>query len=154
MRLLLCTLILLFFHCASASADESTAVIDIPPGEDRIVVLEQGAKAPFTGQLFDNDTAFRWGGWLLQYKYRLNADLELQKRLCDVDKTLLNRELAITGAAHEEFLKAYRLELQKQDEEIARLRDPPFFRTAWFGFTMGASVVVVGLAVGAVYLLR
>lgn len=136
----------------AADQNEDQGIIDIPPGPDNIVVLNQGEKAPFTGQLFDNDTAFRWGGWLMQYKLRLKTDVELEHKLCDADKKLLETQLRLQTEKQDEVLGLYDAELDNKDEKITKLEHPPFFRTAWFGFTAGVAVTAIGVLVAALSL--
>lgn len=123
---------------------------DIPPGEDRIVVLQQGEKAPFTGQLYDSNTALRWANWLLQYKFRLKTDVDYIKSLWDADvrytKSLLeiekNKYLQVTTDYQKQTAEHQTTILKLQEE----LRNPPFYRSVWFGVLLG--VVITGAAVG------
>lgn len=155
MRILLCAVIVFGFPNWAFAVDDADAaedLVDIPPGPDNIVILEEGEKAPFAGQLYDNPTAFRWGGWLMQYKHRLAAGIELQKKLCASDLKLFDTKLELEKESKAILLEDYSLALDESEAKVQRLENPPFFRTAWFGFTMGITVSVVALGAGAILL--
>lgn len=133
---------------ATAMADP--VVVDIPPGEDTIVTLRKDVPAPWTGQLYSNETALRWANWLQQYRFQLKqSELYGQEKL-KASESLCLRKVEITAAGHAEAIKLYRDRVAAQQASIATLQaevaDPPFYRTVWFGFVTG--VVVTGLAVG------
>lgn len=143
MRRIVTLVILLSLLPLRAFADEPTPVVAIPPGEDRIEALKKGDPAPYGGQLFDPATALRWANYLQQYKLRLKADVELQKKLAQAESDYQKRVLTIeqekytrvTGALEEENT---RLKIQ--------LADRPFYESVWFGVVVGA--VAMGTAVG------
>lgn len=133
---------------ATAMADP--AVVDIPPGEDTIITLRKDTPAPWTGQLYSNETSLRWANWLQQYRFQLKqSELYGQEKL-KASEALCLRKLEVTAAGHAEAVKLYRDRVAAQQATIATLQsevaDPPFYRTVWFGFVTG--VVVTGLAVG------
>jgi hypothetical protein len=133
---------------ATAMADP--VVVDIPPGEDTIVVLRKDTPAPWTGQLYSNETSLRWANWLQQYRFQLKqSELYGQEKLKS-SEVLCLRKAEVTAAGHAEAIKLYRDRVAAQQASIATLQaevsDPPFYRTVWFGFVTG--VVVTGLAVG------
>ena len=64
----------------STTATASPALTPIPPGEDKIEPITQGQVSPFSGQVFDNKTALRWGNYLQQCKVRLELDPELVRK--------------------------------------------------------------------------
>ena len=131
-----------------ARADDG--VKDIPPGDDRIVVVREGEKAPFTGQLFDQPTALRWSNWLLQYKLRLQVDADYTKKVNEADRKLRERKLEI----EQEKYKTVTLDYQKQVATLSskvsvlenELRNPPWYKSVWFGVVLG--VVTASAAVG------
>ncbi len=132
---------------ATATADP---VVDIPPGEDTIVTLRKDVPAPWTGQLYSNETSLRWANWLQQYRFQLKqSELYGQEKL-KASEALCLRKSEVTAAGHAEAIKLYRDRVVAQQASIATLQaevaDPPFYRTVWFGFVTG--VVVTGLAVG------
>jgi len=132
---------------ATAMADP---VVDIPPGEDTIVTLRKDVPAPWTGQLYSNETSLRWANWLQQYRFQLKqSELYGQEKL-KASEALCLRKSEVTAAGHAEAIKLYRDRVVAQQASIATLQaevaDPPFYRTVWFGFVTG--VVVTGLAVG------
>lgn len=131
-----------------ATADP--AVIDIPPGEDTIITLRKDVPAPWTGQLYSNETSLRWANWLQQYRFQLKqSELYGQEKL-KASESLCLRKSEVTAAGHAEAIKLYRDSVVAQQASIATLQaevsDPPFYRTVWFGFVTG--VVVTGIAVG------
>jgi hypothetical protein len=143
MRRILTLLVLLTFLPRLALADPPAPVTAVPPGDDVITVVKKGDPAPYTGQLFDQATALRWANFLQQYKFRLGADVDLQKKLDDADLTLQKQLLVIEQQKYvrvTDELQAKNVALQKQ------LADPPFYDRVWFGVALGA--VAMGLAVG------
>lgn len=134
----------------SATAMADPAVIDIPPGEDTIITLRKDVPAPWTGQLYSNETSLRWANWLQQYRFQLKqSELYGQEKL-KAGEALCLRKSEVTAAGHAEAIKLYRDRVVAQQASIATLQaelaDPPFYRTVWFGFVTG--VIVTGLAVG------
>lgn len=114
----------------------------VPPGDDKIVVVTQGQPAPFTGQLFDNNTALRWGNWLQQYKFRLTLDVDTQKKLDQIQIDLLAGKLQFERDQYKVVTGDYQVQVATLQEE---LRNPPWYKSPWFGFGCGivASVVLV-----------
>lgn len=132
--------------CAAAIATDAAAtdppVQAIPPGDDKIVVVTQGQPAPFTGQLFDNNTAVRWGNWLQQYKFRLTLDVDTQKKLDSIQLDLLTKKLELEREQYRQVTSDYQIQVATLQEE---LRNPPWYKSPWFGFGCGivASVALV-----------
>jgi len=150
MRTLLVLLTLLLPNAAFAAdplPPAATEVMDIPPGPDSIIVLQQGEKAPYSGQLYSNDTAFRWASWLLQYKRQLTSRAELDRKLCTADLSLAATKLRLEIEKHDALMEDAYAKLDSMDEENDKLRHPPFYKSTWFGFTLG--VLVTGAAVVA-----
>lgn len=118
-------------------------VVDIPPGNDRIVPVAKGDAAPFAGQLFDTATALRWANWLEQYRTRLKLDVETQAKIDSLEISLLNQKLELERQQYvtvtDELNKRVAL---LQDE----LRNPPWYKTTWFGVALGVtgSFMLVG----------
>ena len=129
---------------------DGPAVQDIPPGEDTIVSLKKDERAPFTGQLFDPPTALRWANWLQQYKLRLQTDVEAQKKICAADAALGQRKLEIEQEKNTVITGDLRQQGTVKDARISDLEkqidSPPFYKTFWFGATIG--VVVTGALFG------
>ena len=113
---------------------QGTDVVNVPAGNDVIVPVRKGEPAPVDGQIFDNDTALRWANWLVQYKTLLKTKIELQKKLCAIDTDLAQQKLAIEEEKNQKVVTDLETKLQKAQTEAA---DPPFYRTFWFGATMG-----------------
>lgn len=131
-----------------ARADE-TDVVNIPAGDDKIVPMRKNEPAPFEGQLFDNDTALRWANWLVQYKQLVKSNAALQRRLCEIDVNLANRKLEIEQEKNNKIVPDLEKKLAAAKDEVDH---PPFYRTFWFGATIGlatASLAAVGVAVVA-----
>jgi hypothetical protein len=113
------------------------AVQDIPPGEDRITAVHAGEPSPFAGQLFDNDTALRWGNWLRQLRARLVIDVQKERNVCAVRTDGLNKELDVERAKYAEMTRIY-------EKRIAELSTPP---NSWAYFTagfVGATLSILG----------
>ena len=133
-----------------AHADD-TGVRNIPPGDDVIVVIRAGDKAPINGQLFDQATALRWSNWLLQYKLRLDTDVAYQKRVDQVEIDYWKRINTLEQEKYKLVTVDYQQKIADLQKVVVTLndevRDPPFYKAPWFGFVIG--VVVTGVAVGA-----
>jgi hypothetical protein len=124
-------------------------VVTYPPGDDNIVVLRKGEASPFTGQLFDDNTALRWAVWLQQYKAKYGIDLQAAQATCKVKLDHADELAAI------EFERASKTEadLRKrlQDADALRLkleeelRNPGFFKSPgfWYGLGVGTTIVAV-----------
>lgn len=145
------TLLAFTLIAQEARGQVSPRIEDIPPGPDRIVAVKEGESAPFQGVLFDTPTAQRWGNWLRQYKLRLVLDVEYQKKQDEISYRALDRGWQIRMDAVQGAL----LQQQQRTAELEkRLQEPtPWYRTVWFGLTLG---VVGTLAAGGVtaYLLK
>lgn len=122
----------------------------LPSGEDKIVPLNLGAPAPFAGQLFDTNTAIRWGMWLQQWKLRYKADMALQLNTCaaeaDFQETVAaieqERLLTVSADLEDRLRKSETARLAAE----ARVRDPGFWSSN--GFYFGLGVAATGAAVG------
>ena len=135
----------------TAYAQEVPTPPDIPPGNDRIEHVEAGAAAPYEGMLLDMDTAIRWTNrlrwWPETYRLRLREAGELRV----AEQGSYETRIRIVTESFTREIEGLRSDLREQaqryEEQLERLRNPPFWETGWFGFTMG--VVLMGLAVGA-----
>ena len=131
---------------ATALAQASPPIQPIPTGDDKIVPVREGEKAPFTGQLFDQPTALRWGNWLLQYKYRLQWDVQKEKSVCLVEVEYRDKVLQI----EKDRARAVETDLMERLEraEAARLaaeeeaRNPSWYNTREFGVVLGVTGTV------------
>lgn len=143
-------LLVVFSVLAPRAALGDTGIQDIPAGSDNIVALGEGKTAPFSGQLFDHPTALRWANWLLQYRLHLDQLQKLMSDRAEADKRLHLRQLDAVSQAHTVEVNWYKLQAQQQAGENAKLKleiaSPPFYKTMWFGFAVGA--IVTGFAVG------
>ena len=127
-------------------------IATIPPGDDNIVSVKKGESAPFNGQLFDTDTAIRWGLWLQQYQALTDLELQRANAVC---KAELNYKQTISDIDSEKsaLLNHDLVERLKRSEEgrlqaQAALSNPPFYRSATFQFSLGvlSTVAVVLIA--------
>lgn len=122
----------------------------IPPGEDRIVTLSIGEKAPFTGQLYGPETALRWANFLAQYKLRLEKTEAYSVERLALEQEYFTKKFELYDQAHTTQRNWYRDRLAEAESERDTLRrdsqNPPFYKTVWFGFVAG--VVTLGLAIG------
>jgi len=132
----------------------------IPPGDDKIVPVKEGDKAPFTGQLFDQSTALRWGNWLQQYKLRLSQDVDREKKTCEVQVKYKDEVLRIEEKRAATITEDLRNRLQKTEEARLRAeeeaRNPSWYTTRTFGVIVGAvgTAAIFGFSVYAIDSLR
>jgi len=146
------------FYASSALAQEvpTPQVVTYPPGEDRIVVVHKGDAAPFTGQLYDDNTAVRWAIWLQQYKGRYSLDMQAASDVCAV-KLDTAAKLAAIAAERDATVHADAVQRLK-DSEVARLkaeealRNPGFFDKPAVWFAAGI-VTMVAASVTTAYLI-
>lgn len=144
-----------FLLPATVLAQTAPPVQDIPPGEDRVVPVREGEKAPFTGQLFDQPTALRWGNWLLQYKYRLEWDVQREQQVYRVETGYRDRLLEVEKQRAAK-VEADLIERLQRSEE-ARLkaeeeaRNPAWYNTRTFGMAVGvvSTVGIMALSIWA-----
>jgi len=135
---------------------------DFPPGEDRIVGVDAGDRAPFTGQLFETDTALRWGFRLQRLRLQLRVDVQRERDLCTAHTQLLETKLQL---AQERFdfdtslLRSDREQLYQQTRDmaaqLASAGETPWYSTWSFGLAVGivgtlALVVATGYLVSAI----
>ena len=141
MRYLFCLVIL--FWTSTAVAQDPPA---IPAGEDVIVAVKQGTPAPFTGQLFNNPTAVRWGIWLQQYRERSQVEQERAKAMCNVELDYKDRVSTIEAEKASALQQDLVARLQRSEgarmTAERRLSDPPWYKTGTFQFTLGVLTTV------------
>ena len=147
--------LLLVVFSVPAQAQDGAPVpsgdVDVPPGENVIVVLQEGARAPFAGQLFDSATALRWGNRIVRYRMRIHL-LEEELRICHEEREAsAERQLQLVEASYTREIEGLRTDLREQatryETELAGFRDPPFYETWGFAFGMGALATAVVVAV-------
>lgn len=143
MRHTLTAVVLLSLVPRLAQADPPAPLVPVPPGEDKIEVVKKDAPAPFTGQLYENATALRWANYLQQCRFRLQADVELQKKVDQAETDYQKRLVAIEQEKYAHVVADLEAKNKRLQLEQA---DPPFYRTVWFGVVTGA--VTMALAVG------
>lgn len=146
--LLLCTLI-----CwVSPAHAEDYQLTPIPAGEDVIVPLVKGAAAPFGGQLFDTNTAIRWGLWLQRYQALMGAELDRSKAVCTAQVAFKDQVLGIEQDKSEALQKDLAERLQRAEtgrlNAEHELAHPPWYESGAFHFALGivtaGAVVYVG----------
>lgn len=128
-----------------------TPIKDIPPGPDKIVSLKEGDKAPYAGQLYDPATALRWANWLLQFKTQLEANAELQKKICEAEVKLAVRQTEIQVEKDNAIISDLKSQVVARDVKVMQLQheldSPPFYKTPLFGIivgVIGAGALVAG----------
>ena len=132
---------------------QQAPIATIPPGEDRITAVEKGKLVPYTGQLFDVDTAIRWAFWLQQYKFRLEEDVKTEKKYCAVQiehrEGLLEvekeRNAQVEKDLRQRLLQSEQARLQAEEEA----RNPPWYDTMEFGVIVGTVATAAVIAVAA-----
>lgn len=129
---------------------------DFLSGEDRIVPISAGDRAPFSGQLFDTDTAIRFGLRLQTCQLKLDEQVEHAGRLLVLEREHWEQRLRIeTDASRARevlFQDALDTERGRADSLLQQLveeGDIPWYQTFGFGFAAGVatSAVLVGLMV-------
>lgn len=153
MRLLLALVIWAGLITPTAAQDTPTPP-QIPPGQDRIEHIEEGARAPYEGMLLDIDTAIRWTNQLRWWPRTFQLHLDQQEEVLQAERSSFQLRLDILDESRVREIEGLRQDLRDQAEtyatRIARLEDPPFWETGWFGFICGAVLVGAAVAVGAV----
>ena len=148
MKWLVLVVVLLVPSVAQAADDSPPPIVTLPPGDDVIKPLAKGKPAPFTGHLFDTDTAMRWGFWLQQYKLRLKVDVDATQKACDI-KLDHGKELRMLEANRNERIEGD-LRTRLVRSEKGRIgaeydaRNPSFFRSMEFGLVLGVVVTAGG----------
>lgn len=146
----LAVFILVFFFPSIAHADPTPPVFKpltaVPAGDDVVVSMKEGEKSPFAGQLFAPPTALRWANYLKQCELRLQLDPMTQY---NVDMAFIqagNAKLDVERKKYDDTVKELNAKLAKAQADAA---DPPFYRTFWFGATMGITAAILLVGAGA-----
>lgn len=117
------------------------AIQSIPPGDDKIVVMHEGDKAPFSGQLFDPATALRWGNWLQQYRAALVITTTHEQQICKANLDYDTKVATIEKTRTDGIEKDLRKRLLDSEQARVKLQDqidhPPFYREFWFQASVG-----------------
>jgi hypothetical protein len=131
-------------------------VVTYPPGADKIVVVKKGDPVPYTGQLFEDNTALRWAMWLQQYKSRYGLDMKAAQDTCKVKLDHADTMAAIERGRADKVevelktrLESTEVQRLKLEEE---LRNPGFFKQPGFWYGVGvvstlATAVVVSYSI-------
>ena len=147
-RALVVVLLLPSIALADPPALPKPQVVTYPPGDDKIVVVHKGEASPFTGQLFDDNTALRWAVWLQQYRDRYGLDMQAERDSCAIKLEAERKANAVDTATAETLNADLRTRLQaseagrlKAEEE---LRNPSFFSrpSTWFGIGIFTTVAI------------
>jgi hypothetical protein len=143
-------------HVLAETPVSSAPITTIPPGEDKIVTIEKGSPAPFSGHLFDTDTALRWANWLEQYKYRLDIDVGAEQAKCQIDlkykEDLRVIELLRTDTIETDLRKRLLTSEGRNVKLSDAISNRSFFSSMEFGLLLGivvTSAAAVSLAVVA-----
>ena len=143
--------------CANkAEAQEAPVAIDFPPGEDIIVPLAAGERAPFEGQMFDTTTAIRWGFRLQRLRLQLEQDVAREREICAVQTDLWETKFGLNQERYDFQLGLLHTALGDSQkavdvlaEQLVEAGDPPWYRTWTFGLIVGAvGTIAVGVLVG------
>lgn len=129
-----------------ARAVDPPALLPIPSGEDVILVVHAGDKAPITGQLFDQPTALRWANYIQQYRARYALDLEYQSKVCAADAELARTKLELQQKTYDAVTKDLQAKLVKAQADAA---DTPWYRSVGFGVGVGVVGTVAIIAASA-----
>lgn len=147
-----------FLLSLAASAEPpAPQVVTYPPGDDNIAVVRKGEAAPYTGQLFDDNTALRWAVWLQQYKARYAIDMQAEQATCKVKLDHADELAAIEHARATSLEADLRQRLKETDGLRLKLeeeaRNPGFFKSPgfWFGLGVGTAVVATVATAYAVH---
>jgi hypothetical protein len=129
---------------------QAEPIRSIPPGDDKIAPLKKGEDAPFDGQLFDTNTAIRWGNWLEQYRVRIELDKETQQLIHQAQINYLNQVIKIEQDQYKQVTDVQREKIQELEKKAAE--GEPWYESFQTGMVVGAlaTVIVVGLSVGIV----
>lgn len=149
------------FLCSSAALAEqplpAPQVVTYPPGEDKIAVIRKGDPAPYTGQLFEDNTALRWAVWLQQYKARYGLDMKAEQDSCQIKLQHTADLASIEADRTSKIEKDLRARLKETDAQRLKLeeelRNPGFFRQPglWVGVGVVTTLATVAVTAYAVH---
>lgn len=161
------TFLLIFLFPAFVSAQSIGTTVPryelkpVPPGDDRIIPLPKGEKAPFTGQLYDPATALRWANFLEQYRLQLDLCYKTSGELQGLERTYWQSVIRIEGDAHKEIRLDLMGRLERVEKRNAELegelrKGPPWYNSRTFGIIVGAvgASAAFGLSIWAVSSLK
>lgn len=118
----------------------------IPAGEDVIVSLKKDAPAPFGGQLFDTNTAIRWGLWLQQFRERSQVEAERSRAVCNAELNYKDRAATIEGdratAVYGDLMTRFQASEKGRLQAQYELANPPWYKSGTFQFTLGVLTTV------------
>lgn len=148
----LALLFLVLLYTAPTRAQDIPEPPSLPPGDDVITALSEGARAPHGGMLLDTDTAIRWTNrlswWQETYRLHVAEDVEVLAAIRASHAT----ELELVQASYLREITGLREDLRaavvRYESELARYRSPPFYET--WGFAFGVGVLVSGIVVALV----
>lgn len=150
MKALLVVLVVLLSSVRAGAED--LELRDIPPGDDVIAAVKKGDKVPFDGQIFDINTAIRWGNWLNQYRERLADSKAHAEKLCQTEIRYqeqiyaieVDRYTKLSTDLEKRLLRAEQARVSAEHERD----NPPFYKSFWFGLGIGvvstSAVVLIG----------
>jgi len=126
-------------------------LVAVPAGDDVVVVVKKGDPAPFTGQLFDQATALRWANFLQQCHFRLQADVDYQKKYDSAALQFTQKQLDLERTEYATVSKELQRKLTEAQAQLAE--GPPWYKTATFGIAVGV-VFALAAVVGTTALLN
>lgn len=162
---LMAALVVILLASSSASMAEAQEAqaedtwewdVDFPPGRDVIVSLQRNGAAPFAGQLFDPDTATRWGHRIERYRTRIRVlERDLERQAAAYESTLA-LQLRVIEESYQREVHGLREDLRTQAAafrgELREERREEFWESWGFAFALGVvltSAAAVALAVAA-----
>lgn len=114
----------------------------VPEGEDKIQAVFEGRGAPYTGQLFSNETALRWANWLEQYRLQLPILLDTQRQVCLAeiayrDNVLKFHDEGALKIQNDLTQRLERLELKNTELQVQLSKGPAWYDSREFGIVLG-----------------
>lgn len=146
-----------FLLPAAALAEQpqlpSPQVVTYPPGDDKITVVHKGDPVPYTGQLFEDNTALRWAVWLQQYKTRYGLDMKVEQDSCQVKLQHASALATIESERTSKIEADLRVRLKETDAQRLKLeeelRNPGFFKQPGVWVGVGVVTTLAAVAVTA-----
>jgi hypothetical protein len=143
--------IVLLSHSAWADDFPMSYPTSVPGTNDIIVPLKKGYPAPFDGQLFNNDTAIRWGIWIKETGERTKAEMDKQKALCtaqmDYKSQIAEIEAEKLTTVNQDLMNRLKLSETARVNAEYQLANPPWYKSPLLYFALGVGAAAGVLAV-------
>lgn len=129
--------------CGSASAQD-------------IVSVDRGEPAPFSGQLFPQDTALNWAKEIELCDIKLELHKKQREDIRKAYTQSYENRVEVIRGSYEERIYALRQDNRKQSkqyvERIASLEDVAFYEDPLFTFSVGLALGILGSGAAALSL--